>query len=139
MSTDDFLPKNDVNEFEFDFFDSVSSESKSDNECSFAHDVRRLKRELKESKIQLKKVREENNRLHSKLSKQREIIDKYRKNSGITTQQTRPVYQTGQNTMPGMITQPQPQPQVVYPGYSALSQPVIVNDLNRPGFPFTFH
>jgi hypothetical protein len=132
--TDDFQPpKNDINEFDFDFLESIPPEPKQVEECSFAHEVRRLKREVKESKTQLKKVREENNRLHAKCSKQREIIERYRKGATPSTIEStggivsRPPQRIQQ--MPQMVIGQAPAPQMVYSGYP-MTGPVIVNDLN---------
>lgn len=126
--TDDFLPTfdDDINEFDFG---QIPPEPKPDNECSFACEVRRLKRELKDKNTAIKKLREENNKIHARCSKLSDQLNRYRK--GV------PTPTPTQNTIPTQNPY-MPQPRISYTpmvGYPQTT-PIVYNDLPYSGMRF---
>lgn len=122
--TDDFLPTiDDVDEFDFG---QIPPEPRPDTECSFACEVRRLKRDIKDKNSTIKKLREENNKMHAKCSRLSEQISRYRRGGAPTPAPSAPISQ----------------PRVAYPttsisgmpiGYPTQSTPIIYNDLPFQG------
>lgn len=129
--TDDFLPTftDDVDEFDFG---QIPPEPRPDNECSFACEVRRLKRDLRDKNSTIKKLREENNKLHAKCNRYSEQIGRYRRG-------------TPAPVPTGSIPQhAYPQPRMTYPsvpgqmpvGYTTPAGAVVYNDMPFHGVRF---